>query len=158
MDSVVKNRFHAALCELAQRIVRTMSNDPILVHDYGINFNIFQTKLGHNVCRNISQRQMAYEMLRLHFFPYFIEFADREGYIVEFAGSEDIYPNMIFSHKRSESLKFAVDIHVFYANAKWAKEPKKLKIKRETYEGRFYFNIYCNRNGYTMGEVLESRA
>lgn len=54
------------------------------------------------------------KILELHLFPYFLEFAQNNGYDIELASNQNWYPDMTFVKKSNPSVKFAVDLKTTY--------------------------------------------
>lgn len=67
--------------------------------------------------------------MEIHLFPYFVIFAEENGYILELATHQNWYPDLTFISKRNKNVKFAVDLKTTYRD--------------EQYDG------FCN--GFTLG-------
>lgn len=54
------------------------------------------------------------KILELHIFPYFISFAEQNGYVIELATHQNWYPDLTFIRVDNTEIKFAVDIKTTY--------------------------------------------
>lgn len=61
-----------------------------------------------------SDTKVVSKILELCLFPYFKEFADKEGFYLELADKQNWYPDMTFIKKTDPSVKFAVDLKTTY--------------------------------------------
>lgn len=75
-----------------------------------------------DVFRNIhtvsSDTKIVSKILELHLFPYFIAFADKNGYDIELAACQNWYPDLTFILKNNREIKFAVDLKTTYREEK----------------------------------------
>lgn len=115
--------------------------------DFSNNLSAFASQLGNFISRddqwtikgfidifkNIytisTDTKIVSKVLEIHLFPYFMAFAEENGYELELATHQNWYPDMTFISKKDKSLKFAVDLKTTY--------------RLEKYEG------FCN--GFTLG-------
>ena len=56
--------------------------------------------------------------LELHLFPYFLRFAEENGYKLELASYQNWYPDLTLIQKTDENIKFAVDLKTTYRDEK----------------------------------------
>ncbi len=67
-----------------------------------------------NVYTISSDTKIVSKVLELHIFPLFLDFAERNGYILELATCQNWYPDLTFISKENPEIKFAVDLKTTY--------------------------------------------
>lgn len=82
-----------------------------------------------NVYTISNDTKIISKILEIHLFPYFMSFAEKNGYNLELATFQNWYPDLTFVSKKNSDIKFAVDLKTTYRD--------------EEYEG------FCN--GFTLG-------
>ena len=82
-----------------------------------------------NVYTISTDTKIVSKVLELHIFPLFLDFAEKNNFILELATCQNWYPDLTFISKDNPEIKFAVDLKTTY--------------RSEIYEG------FCN--GFTLG-------
>lgn len=76
-----------------------------------------------DVFRNVhtisSDTKIVSKVLELHLFPYFLEFAESTGYMLELATHQNWYPDISFVSKADPKIKFAVDLKTTYRDEQY---------------------------------------
>lgn len=116
----------------------------------------------------------------LHLFPYFLSFAEENGYNIELATFQNWYPDLSFVSKKNTDIKFAVDLKTTYRDEKHPgfcngftlgshgeyfinrSSAKNIQYPYEQYSGHFCLGIIYSRailnkkeetHTYTIDEV-----
>lgn len=82
-----------------------------------------------NIYTISTDTKIVSKVLELHIFPLFLDFAEKNGYVLELATCQNWYPDLTFISKANPEIKFAVDLKTTY--------------RSEEYKG------FCN--GFTLG-------
>lgn len=82
-----------------------------------------------NVYTISTDTKIVSKVLELHIFPLFLDFAERNNFVLELATCQNWYPDLTFISKDDPQIKFAVDLKTTY--------------RSEIYDG------FCN--GFTLG-------
>ena len=111
MGEYDKETFIRQLKEFAEGVGETITNDG----EWTIKgfIDIFK-----NVYTMSSDTKVISKVLELHLFPYFLAFADANGYDIELARHQNYYPDMTFLCKRNRNIKYAVDLKTTYRDEK----------------------------------------
>ncbi len=67
-----------------------------------------------NVYSISSDTKIVSKLLEIHLFPYFLLFAQDNGYILELATHQNYYPDLTFISINNSKIKFAVDLKTTY--------------------------------------------
>lgn len=82
-----------------------------------------------NVYTISTDTKIVSKVLELHIFPLFLDFAEKNNFVLELATCQNWYPDLTFISKNNPEIKFAVDLKTTY--------------RSEIYEG--------DCNGFTLG-------
>jgi len=72
-----------------------------------------------NIYAISSDTKIVSKILELHLFPYFLVFAEKNGYELELATYQNWYPDLTFISKSDRNIKFAVDLKTTYRDEKY---------------------------------------
>lgn len=71
-----------------------------------------------NIYTISNDTKIVSKVLELHLFPYFLSFAEENGYNIELATFQNWYPDLSFVSKKNPDIKFAVDLKTTYRDEK----------------------------------------
>ena len=69
-----------------------------------------------NIYTISNDTKIVSKILEIHLFPYFLAFAEDNGFVLELATYQNWYPDMSFISKSNPKIKFAVDLKTTYRN------------------------------------------
>lgn len=117
-----------------------------------------------NVYTISSDTKIVSKLLELHLFPYFLDFAEKNGYDIELAEHQNWYPDLTFVKKDAPEIKYAVDFKTTYRNEKYPgfcngftlgshgeyfidrKSKKNIQYSYGEYSGHFCLGIIYSRS------------
>lgn len=104
---IEKENFRNALKDFAESLGRYIAqNDEWTIKGF---IDVFK-----NVYTISTDTKIVSKVLELHIFPLFLDFAERNGYILELATCQNWYPDITFISKENPEIKFAVDLKTTY--------------------------------------------
>lgn len=133
-----------------------------------------------NIYTISTDTKIVSKVLELHLFPYFLSFAEENGYNIELATFQNWYPDLSFVSKKNTDIKFAVDLKTTYRDEKHPgfcngftlgshgeyfinrSSAKNIQYPYEQYSGHFCLGIIYSRaifnkkeetHTYTIDEV-----
>ncbi len=117
-----KEEFALKLSDFAHQLGRCISqNNQWTIKGF---IDLFQ-----NIYTISTDTKIVSKVLEIHLFPYFLAFAENNGYTLELASCQNWYPDLTFISQSDPTIKFAVDLKTTY--------------RLEEYDG------FCN--GFTLG-------
>lgn len=117
-----------------------------------------------NIYTISSDTKIVSKILEIHLFPYFLAFAEDNGFVLELATYQNWYPDMSFISKANPKIKFAVDLKTTYRNENNAEfcngftlgshgeyftnrdSSKNIQYPYNSYSGHFCVGIIYSRN------------
>lgn len=125
-----------------------------------------------NIYTISSDTKVISKILELHLFPYFLSFAEENGYKIELADCQNWYPDMTFIKDTDARIKFAVDIKTTYreegedecngftlgSHGEYfcnRKSTKNIQYPYEEYVGHFCLGIIYTRVGERKDRELK---
>ena len=109
---VEKENFRNALKDFANSLGQYIAqNDEWTIKGF---IDVFK-----NVYTVSSDTKIVSKVLELHIFPLFLDFAEKNGYILELATCQNWYPDLTFIAKENPEIKFAVDLKTTYRNEEY---------------------------------------
>ena len=126
-----------------------------------------------NIYTISTDTKIVSKVLEIHLFPYFLAFAESNGYELILATHQNWYPDMTFVSKSNSEIKFAVDLKTTYKDEKKEgycngftlgshgeyfinrKSSKNIQYPYEEYSGHFCLGIIYERGELDKKEELK---
>jgi hypothetical protein len=119
-----------------------------------------------NIYTLTDDTKLISKVIEIHLLPKFLEFADKYGYKIIFADKQNWYPDITFISKKSETMKFAVDLKTTYIAKYKNGKPYECNGFTLGYHGTYFVDRQSKKNiqfpyseylGHYVVEILYER-